>query len=69
VPRVVISVPNAILGSSENSSTSLLKGYLEKFNGSQVDQLFKEIGIPEVAGSTPETIEWTLRSLILWRGK
>jgi dynein heavy chain 1, cytosolic len=57
VPRVVISIPNAILGSSKNSSTSLLKGFLDKFNGSQVDQLFKEIGIPEVAGSSPETIE------------
>ena len=57
MPRVAISIPNAILSSSKNSSTSLLKGFLDKFNGSQVDQLFKELGIPEVAGSTPETIE------------
>ena len=57
VPRVVISVPLTIDTASTTSSASLLKGFLDKYNGSQVDQLFKELGIPEVIGSSPGVIE------------
>ena len=57
VPRIVISVPITIDSASTTSTALLLRGYLDKYNGSQVDQYFKELGIPEVVGSSPEIIE------------
>ena len=56
-PRVVISIPTSIAESSKTTNTSFLRGFLDKYNGSQVDVLFKDLGIPEVGGSSPETIE------------
>jgi hypothetical protein len=57
VPKVVISIPLSIENSSKDSSITFLRGYLDKYNGSQVDALFKILNIPEVTGSTPEIIE------------
>jgi dynein heavy chain 1 len=53
----VISIPLSIENSSKDSSITFLRGYLDKYNGSQVDALFKTLNIPEVTGSTPEIIE------------
>lgn len=57
VPRVMISIPTVIELASTTSTTSFLKGYLDKYNGSQVDNLFKDLKIPESTSSTTEIIE------------
>ena len=57
VPRVVISIPSVIVNASKTSTVSFLRGFLDKYNGSQVDQLFKDLGVPGIIGSSPEIIE------------
>jgi hypothetical protein len=53
----VITIPTVIENASNTSSASFLRGFLDKYNGSQVDILFKDLSIPEVTGSSLENIE------------
>ena len=59
VPRIVLTIPSVIEIAAKNTmaTTPLLKGYLEKYNSSQVDVLFKELGIPEMSSVSAEHIE------------
>ena len=57
VPRVLLSIPPAVEKADHHTTASLLKGYLEKYNSSQVDLLFKDLGIPEVSSASAEQVE------------
>ena len=60
-PKVILTIPTEILNvlttKSSEITTVILKGYLEKYNSSQVDSFFKDIGLPEVTTSTPQVID------------
>jgi dynein heavy chain 1 len=57
VPKVILPVPSQLNEIANLTNSIILKGHLEKYNASQVDQLFDEIKLTEVLGKSQEEKE------------
>jgi dynein heavy chain 1, cytosolic len=57
IPRIELPVPSVLMPSVSSTSVTVLRGFLEKYNPSQVDQLFSELGLDKVMGNSSESKE------------
>lgn len=58
IPKIDLIIPSIIKEINiSNITSSILKGYLEKYNPSQVDQLFHEITLDNIMGNSSESKE------------
>ena len=57
VPRVVLSSPPTLEQAAKRTTAAVLKGHLDKFNVSQVDQMFSELNLGVSMGDSAESKE------------
>lgn len=57
IPQVMIAVPDSITNASKTCNAATLKTYLERYNASQADQLFTELQLNNLMGTTQEKKE------------
>lgn len=57
IPQIVLAVPESISSAAKNCNVATLKTNLERYNASQADQLFTELSLNNLFGSSQEQKE------------